>query len=178
MLPLKEATIDKHKQAERMPFNVRMFKGLLSKNEYLFYLNQQLQIFQAIEKIGLPHIGLERSKNIRTDIDELNSQEYFSNYILRSTKTYIDYLNSLSYEQVLPHIYLNYLAIMFGGQMMKKAVPSTGRMYDFDNMQEALQSVRNVQKDEWADEVNKGFDSIILIFEELESKCLNGELFS
>ena len=49
MLPLKEATSIKHKQAERMPFNARMFRGQLSKNEYLLYLTQQLQIFQAIE---------------------------------------------------------------------------------------------------------------------------------
>jgi hypothetical protein len=171
MLPLKEATSEKHKQAERMPFNVRMFKSLLNKDEYLLYINQQLQVFQAIERIGLPHNSLERSKSILADIEELNSWGYNTSIILRSTKTYVDYLNSLSYEQVFPHIYLNYLAVMFGGQMMKKSVPSSGRMYDFDNMQEALQSVRNVQKDEWADEVNKGFDFMILIFEELETKC-------
>jgi hypothetical protein len=62
---------------------------------------------------------------------------------------------------------------MFGGQMMKKAVPSTGRMYDFENMQEALQAVRRVQKDEWADEVNKGFDYLIAIFDELEKVTVN-----
>ncbi len=39
MLPLKEATSIKHKVAERMPFNARMFSGLLSKDEYLFHLN-------------------------------------------------------------------------------------------------------------------------------------------
>ena len=47
MTPLKEATSEKHKQAERMPFNIRMFKGELSKNDYLLYLNQQLQIFSG-----------------------------------------------------------------------------------------------------------------------------------
>jgi heme oxygenase len=178
MLPLKEATGERHKKAERMPFNVRMFKGLLSKNEYLLYLGQQLQIFQAIERTGVPHVSLERAKNIQTDIDELNNQGYYSNYILRSTNAYLDYLNSLTYEQVLPHVYLNYMAVMFGGQMMKTAVPSTGRMFVFDNMPDAVQSIRNVQKDEWADEVNKGFDFIILIFDELETECLSGNLFS
>jgi len=67
---------------------------------------------------------------------------------------------------------------MFGGQMIKKAVPSTGRMYVFDNMQETIQSIRNVQNDEWAEEVNKGFDFNILIFDELETECSNGQLFS
>jgi heme oxygenase len=171
MLPLKEATSEKHKMAERMPFNIRMFKGLLTKQQYLLYLNQEIQIFRIIENKGLPHSDLERVKNIQTDIDELKSESADSGSVLASTRAYSDYLDSLSYEQILPHIYLNYMAIMFGGQMMKKAVPSTGRMYDFENMQESIQSIRKVQKDEWADEVNKGYDYIILIFEELETFC-------
>ena len=40
-------------------------------------------------------------------------------------------------------------------------------------MQEVIQSIRTVQDDEWAEEVNKGFDFNILIFEELEAQCLN-----
>jgi heme oxygenase len=178
MLPLKEATGIKHKLAERMPFNSRMFKGLLSKHEYSLYLNQLLQIFQTIEETGLPHNSLNRTDKIKDDIEELKSQGYHSDSVLSSTRAYADYLGSLSREQVLPHIYLNYLAIMFGGQMMKSAVPSSGRMYVFDNMQEALQSIRNVQKDEWAEEVNKGFDFNIAIFEELETECNNVGLSS
>jgi len=178
MTSLKEATSIKHKQAERMPFNTRMFNGLLSKNEYLLYLNQQLQIFQTIERIGLPDNRLKRTENVQADIDELKSQGYFSDLILNKTIGYVNYLASLSFEQVLPHVYLNYMAIMFGGQMMKKVVPSSGRMYAFDNMKETIQSIRNVQKDEWAEEVNKGFEFIILIFEELETVCNNRQLIS
>jgi heme oxygenase len=173
MLPLKEATSIKHKQAERMPFNTRMFQGLLNKNEYLLYLNQQLQIFQTIENIGLPHESLKRTDNVKDDIGELNLQGFFTENILNATTAYVNYLGSLTYEQLLPHIYLNYMAIMFGGQMMKKAVPSTGRMYVFENMQETIQSIRNVQSDEWAEEVNKGFDYNISIFDELETECNN-----
>ena len=173
MLPLKEATSIKHKQAERMPFNSRMFRGLLSKNEYLLYLNQQLKIFQTIEHIGLPHVSLKRAESVQADIDELKSQGFYSDAVLSSTNAYANYLGSLSYEQALPHIYLNYLAIAFGGQMIKKVVPSTGRMYVFDNMQEAIQSIRNVQDDAWAEEVNKGFDFNILMLEELETQCNN-----
>jgi len=171
MLPLKEATSIKHKLAERMPFNTRMFSGQLAKEEYLLYLNQQLEIFKTIEDIGLPHNSLKRSESVQSDIDELNEEGYYSDRILDSTHAYADYLRSLSYEQVLPHVYLNYMAIMFGGQMIKKAVPSSGNMYVFNDMQESIQSIRNVQKDDWADEVNKGFDFNIQIFEELESEC-------
>lgn len=169
MLPLKEAINDKHKEAERMPFNMRMIKGLLTQSEYLLYLNQQLQIFKSIERIGIPFDKLARVGNVQDDIDDLKSQGCNSEEILNSTKAYVDYLDRLSYEQILPHVYLNYMAVMFGGQMMKKAVPSAGRMYEFDDLKEAMQSIRRLQQDEWADEVNRGFDFIILIFKELES---------
>jgi len=173
MLPLKEATSAKHKIAERMPFNARMFRGLLTKNQYLLYLNQQLQIFQTIEKVGLPHVSLKRTEHVLADIDELKSQGHDAGSILCSTRAYADYLGLLSYEEILPHIYLNYLALIYGGQMIKKSVPSSGQMYGFDNMQEAVQSIRAVQQDAWAEEVNKGFDFNISMFEELETQCLN-----
>jgi len=176
VLPLKEATSEKHKIAERKPFNVRMFRGLLSKEEYALYLNQQLQIFQVLESKGLPHNSLIRTEKVLADLDELRAEGHASDFILSSTTNYVDYLDSLSYEQALPHIYLNYMAIMFGGQMIRKSVPSTGRMYDFDNTQEAIQSIRSVQQDEWADEVNKGFDFNISIFEELEAECLSRQV--
>ena len=55
-------------------------------------------------------------------------------------------------------------------------MPSKGRMYDFENMPEALQSVRELQKDEWADEVNKGFDFIIQNFDELEKTTIDQQI--
>jgi len=178
MLPLKEAISIKHKQAETMPFNARMFKGLLNKNEYQLYLNQQLHIFKSIENIGLPNENLTRVESVQADLDELSAQGFNSDLVLKSTRAYSDYLSSLSYEQVLPHVYLNYLAIVFGGQMIKKVVPSSGKMYDFNNMPEAVQSIRAVQIDEWADEVNKGFDFNISIFDEIETECINKYSFA
>ena len=170
MIPLKEATSEKHKIAERMPFNVRMFKGEMNHEDYLLHLVQQLHIFQTMEETGLPHEDLARAKRVQMDIDELSAKGVPSKPVLNSTQEYANYLKSLSYEELLPHIYLNYLAIMFGGQIMKKSVPSSGNMYDFNNMKEAMMAVRQVQKDEWADEVNKGFDFTIDIFEELEAE--------
>ncbi len=170
MLPLKEAIAEKHRLAEKMPFNVKMFKGELSKSEYQLYLVQLLEVFKAIEERKLPHPSLNRVDAVQTDIDELTNQGCNSFKVLNSTRAYASYLKSLSDEKLLSHIYLNYLAIMFGGQMMKKMVPSSGKMYDFENMKEAMMSIRALQKDEWADEVNKGFDFNIDMFAELEKE--------
>ncbi len=172
MQSLKEATAQKHKEAETMPFNIRMFEGKLSEEEYLSHLNQQLAIFEAIEKIGLPDESLARVKAIQEDIDELKAKGCTSNKLVKSTQDYTNYLSLLNPESVLPHVYLNYLAIMFGGQMMKSKVPSTGKMYDFKDPRRAIGVVRKLQKDEWADEVNRAYDYIIRIFDELEKESV------
>jgi heme oxygenase len=173
MIPLKEAIEAKHKLAERMPFNVRMFRGQLKKLEYGLYLQQQLSVFEAIESIALPHPDLSRVGKVKQDMAEIST--VYNWEILPSTLEYVEYILSLSIEDLMPHVYLNYLAIMYGGQMMKKVVPSSGNMYEFDNMQEALLSIRSIQKDEWAVEANKGLDYNIKVFEELELVTQNSK---
>jgi heme oxygenase len=172
MLPLKEAIAEKHSQAEKMTFNQRMFKGELSKEEYVAYLCQQLGIFDAIEKYPLPHPSLNRLDKVLNDIGELVGASEDSQLqidLLHSTQQYRDYLKSLSQEELLPHVYLNYMAIMFGGQMMKKNVPGSGGLYEFDgDMREIAGSIRAIQKDDWADEANKALDYNINILDELQ----------
>ena len=170
MKPLKEATHDKHKEAERMLFNVKMFKGELTKEQYGKYLLSQLEIFSAIEEnFEMPHEGLRRKEAVMKDLKSLGI--YQLEIVDNGTLEYVSYLRGLTQEEVNAHIYLNYLAIMFGGQMMKKMTPGEGNMYEFDDMNESAATIRAIQKDEWADEVNRGFDFMIEIFKELE-KCL------
>ena len=165
MLPLKEAIAEKHSLAEKMPFNQKMFRGELSNEEYTKYLTQQYAIFSTLENNPLPHPSLNRKDLVEADIDELTSED--SGIILLGTAQYCDYLNTLTVEEQQPHIYLNYLAIMFGGQMMKEKTPGSGRMYEFEDMREAAGSIRAIQKDEWADEANKALDYNITILDEL-----------
>ena len=172
MLPLKDAIAEKHSLAEKMPFNQRMFKGELSKEEYVLYLSQQLAIFDAIEVYELPHPALNRAENIFADIKELleiQNGESVDIKPLIATNEYRKYLNNLSQEELLPHVYLNYLALMFGGQMMKSKTPGSGKMYEFEgDMREIAGSIRAIQKDEWADEANKALDFNISILDELQ----------
>jgi heme oxygenase len=176
MLPLKEAIAEKHSLAEKMTFNQRMFKGEISKEEYVLYLSQQLAIFDAIERFPLPHTSLNRLdcvvddlRELYIDIKEIGDEFTLEIVPLVSTNEYRKYLNTLTQEELLPHVYLNYLAIMFGGQMMKKNVPGSGKMYEFDgDVREIAGSIRAIQKDEWADEANKALDYNINILDELQ----------
>ena len=169
MLQLKDAIAEKHSLAEKMTFNQRMFNGELSNEEYILYLCQQLAIFDAIEVHELPHPSLDRAGNVFQDIKELVGEGQIQITPLVATNEYRKYLNTLTKEEQLPHVYLNYLALMFGGQMMKAKTPGSGRMYEFDgDMKEIVGSIRAIQKDEWADEANKALDYNINILDELQ----------
>ena len=169
MLPLKDAIAEKHSLAEKMTFNQRMFNGELSDEEYTLYLCQQLAIFDAIEIHELPHPALDRAGKVFEDIKELVGEGQIQITPLVATNEYRKYLNTLTKEEQFPHVYLNYLALMFGGQMMKAKTPGSGKMYEFDgDMREIVGSIRAIQKDEWADEANKALDYNISILDELQ----------
>jgi len=166
MIPLKEAISEKHAIAESKEFNQRMYKGELGKDEYLHYLIQQYYIFKEIESRKLPSDSLTRSHSVKKDIIELGG---FIFSTLDSTKEYIKYINGLDDNSMLPHVYLNYLALLYGGQMMKSKVPGSGNMYEFEDKQTAISSIRAIQQDSWADEANIGLDYVIKIYDELQS---------
>jgi heme oxygenase len=169
---LREATAEKHKQAERMPFNQKMMRGELTPNEYSAFLRSQHEILSTIEaKFGLPHTGMFTAERILDDLTELGVIDITPPGVV--TKKYCDYLKTLDYDTILPHIYLNYMALMMGGQILKKLVPGSGRMYDFGSEKDRkdyVQIIRNHQKDDWVDEVNCGYDFVISILDELNNE--------
>lgn len=165
MIPLKEAIAERHAKAEKMPFNQRMFNGELSPSEYANYLKTQLEIFSTLEThFTLPHPGFERSKAIQEDLEELAIPPKQ----VAASEKYVAFLKRLSQEDANAHIYLNYLALLFGGQLMQKKVPGSGKMYAFEHVPDLVTSVRSIQKDSWAAQANLGLDFVIEILRELE----------
>jgi heme oxygenase len=177
-MTLREATMEKHKIAERMPFNQLMFEGKLTNELYFEYLKTQHKIFEKIESIiELPKNFLRAGK-IYQDMIELivtmNKESNNSVNLETDVATfYCEHLSTLDEETIWPHVYLNYLALLFGGQMMKSKVPGSGKMYDFENSESIINIIRDKQKDEWADEVNMAYDYIINIFERLDKKRIH-----
>ena len=110
---LREATSELHRKAEQMEFNQRMMKGELTIEEYVKYLISQGFIFTTIENLyTLPEPSLARSSRVLDDLKELGEDIVVS---LPKTQEYVDYLSTLDNDSIQPHIYLNYLALMFGG---------------------------------------------------------------
>lgn len=164
MLALKDAIAQNHRTAEQMPVMQAMLRGELSVDQYSLYLHQMFKICAILEQHPLPHPSLNRRGAIADDLRELDSEPY----TLETTQHYINYLQMLTDTERLPHIYLHYMALLFGGQLTQTKVPGTGRMYKFEDMRECVTAIRTLQVDTWAEEVNKGFIYFMDILDELQ----------
>lgn len=157
-MSIKIKTQDIHTKAEQNTFNSRLAKGELTESEYLFYLYQLKHLFTALERGELPHPDMYRVSKIEQDIQELKSQNPIELFVVPSIQQYVDHLNSLSDTDLLPHIYTNYFAVLFGGQMIKVNAPGAGAMYEFDNKDQIIQAIRSLEQDQWEHEVRKAFE--------------------
>jgi heme oxygenase len=164
-MTLKDAIEIKHREAEQHPFMQRMYTGSLTSVEYANYLYQLFFIFGTLEYYTLPHFCMYRTWRIMEDIDELIDRKQL--IICENTRYYINYLHTRTEDEIRAHIYLHYMALMYGGQIMQKKVPGAGSIYTFDNLSDAIQEVRRTQRDEWADEANMGLTHFITILDEL-----------
>lgn len=164
-MTLKEATAYLHSKAEKTQFSQLIFSGTIPEQEYAYYLFNMYHIHNALEsKYELPHPSLNRCKAIEKDLDVLIKLKM---NLTESTKNYIHYIQSLSEDQWKAHIYVNYLAIVYGGQMIKSKVPGVGAYYNIDNMQECVGAIRALLNDDMSDEANKGFQFNIDVLDDI-----------
>lgn len=164
---LKDAIETNHRTAEQTEFNKLLMSGNVSTDEYLLYLRQLLHIFFRLEQRNvLPIDDMRRADHIIYDMSILNENKIMYS-LLPSTHVYGKYLFTISNEKLMPHIYLHYMALLFGGQMMKDRVPGPGKLYEFKNRKEIISSIREIQKDEWAAEANYGLEQFTGILDEI-----------
>lgn len=169
---LKELTKQAHHNAERQGFAKILLSGKITPELYHYYLYNQYHIYDILEsKIKLT--GLEsifRHEKIRQDIIELEETYNISNTkpLTESTKNYIRYIQSINdQEQLLAHVYVRHFGDMYGGQIIKKQVPGSGKMYEFENPEYLKSTIRDMLDDSMAQEAIICFDFATQLFKEL-----------
>jgi heme oxygenase len=141
MTTLKEVTRAVHDEAEHSEWGKLLVNGNITKAQYVHYLFNLLEIHQAIESRGvITKPEVLRVKTIINDIEATDST--ISPVTLDSTWKYVDHLNKLPDDQLWGHIYCHYLGYMYGGQIIKKAVPFSTTMLDFDDRQGCVAYIR------------------------------------
>jgi heme oxygenase len=167
MSTLRELTAESHAKAENTIFMRLLMAKALTPLEYMDYLTQFRMVYDGLEyvshKFGIlqEFEGIQRSDKIKADLEEANAVNGKRSFIRTTTILYYNYLVSLDdKEKVAAHFYVRFAGDMFGGQMLKSLVPSTGRMYDFENNLPALRmKMRELATPNLAEEAKQGIQT-------------------
>ena len=175
---LREATLEKHKQVEALPFIQYLMYGTVSKENYVIYLAEMLAIYEHLEYLadnvelfdGIEE--LPRAQKMREDLDELAP-----NYELEltpSTEKYLQYLsdlyNSNRHPYLFAHVYVRHLGDMYGGKVISKKIPGSANWYKFENRGSLNKRFTAKLYPELADEALVAFGHFENIFRDLYKK--------
>jgi len=182
-MSLKDITKDLHHAAEITQFAQTLLSGKISSDDYAKYLYQMLLVYGPIEasceRQGfLQNLkGVERAHAIYQDFTELAGKDFYNYTWLPSTVAYHLYLLDLIGDAdrkhlVKAHMYVRHMGDLFGGQIIKKQVAhvSSGKFYDFKNVEELKTAIRAELTDDLGDEARVAFQHAINIMRELNNE--------
>jgi len=173
-MSLKELTTEKHVAAEAHPFTKLLISGNMPKEVYADYLLNQHMAYLALEDLASSNnllAGIEpirRANAIRNDLQELGITDKLKIY--PATIKYVDHLATLTPQELMANIYVRHMGDMYGGQMIKKVIPGSGTMYNFQNRSDLAAELRTRLTDDMAVEANVCFDLILELFTELANE--------
>lgn len=168
---LKQLTWEAHHNAERKKFAKLLLSGKITPELYHRYLYNQYHIYMTLESlINIPEIkDINRHQKIKEDIRELETEYNITPSVplCESTKDYMRYVATLDHDGLIAHMYVRHFGDMYGGQIIKKQTPGSGKMYEFNDVESLKQKVRDMLRDDMANEANICFGYAIRLFEEL-----------
>ena len=87
------------------------------------------------------------------------------------TSEYANHIENLMLNEdvdgLIAHMYVRHFGDMYGGAMIAKRVPGSGKMYQFEDKEDLKVHLRGLLNDDMADEANRCFGYAIRLFEEL-----------
>lgn len=176
MSKLKELTWENHQKAERTEHARKLLKGMTPEEYHRYIYNQYVQyavLESRASELGVL-AGIEdicRAKNISMDMVELERDHNIQrnvDLLCPVVARYTGHIMTLEDKNdLLAHIYVRHFGDMYGGQMIAKRNPGSGKMYDFKNVEELKTTVRAMLHDDMAEEANRCFEFAMELFEEL-----------
>jgi heme oxygenase len=181
-MSLKEITHDLHSDAERTEFAKKLLSGSISKEDYANYLYQMVLIYGPIELGNRVQgffanlEGIERAHAIYQDFIELAGKDYKYTWT-PNTIAYHNYLLELMIDPerkhlIKAHLYCRHMGDLFGGQIIAKRVPGSGRFYQFKDPDALKTAIRAELTDDLGDEARVAFQFAIDIMKDLNEPSL------
>jgi heme oxygenase len=181
MSVLREITADLHREAEDTPFVQYMYSGNITVRDYGVYLRQIQKVYSELEYFGkvsgmtLDLPDLNRTGYIREDLAELGEDKYVAaipsvtNYIQRLYQLY----HSGNRDKLMAHIYVRHMGDLFGGKMIAKKVPGSGKYYQFSDRPELVKRLSEKITMDLAEEAKFAFKMSTQIFNEIQELMEN-----
>lgn len=179
MSVLREYTNAKHREAEAKPFVQYLLGGTITQPHYVMYLQQMFPVYSILEYYSelagliqdLP--DLKRSHYILQDLIELHSSYPIKKY--ESTQRYRKHIEELFYTPekrhlLMAHIYVRHMGDLYGGKIIAKKVPGSGKAYQFQDRPTLIKTLDAKLSTELVEEALIGFDLSMGMFDELQEK--------
>ena len=179
---LKELTRAHHDNAERTEFADLLLSGEISPKLYQEYLHAQLQNYRALE--GAVSVPMELEPIFRSTAIEEDLQEIEALYDLeeieddlQSTREYVKHIHTLAEDNdndgLIAHLYVRHFGDAHGGQIIKRNVPGSGLMYEFEDRRELIALTRELLHDGMEAEAKNCFEYAERLFHELIERFHN-----
>jgi heme oxygenase len=175
---LRDYTNDKHRQAEGTAFVQYMLHGAITPAHYAQYLQQMHVVYSNIEYFGeisllfhdLPDI--KRADRMREDLEELGYTVATPALpsVDRWRQRIVDLYHTGRSDQILAHVYVRHMGDMYGGKVIAKRVPGSGRCYEFEDRPGLIKALDARLSMAILDEALTAFDLAIDVFNELQEK--------
>lgn len=172
---LREITQQRHQAVEDLPFTQYLLHGNITREHYVIYLAEMLMIYRQLELYAAldGHLTdmpeLPRADRMAQDLQELDAD--YQHEPTQATRDYIQYLRDLfasnRSQQLFAHVYVRHLGDMYGGKLIARQVPGSGRWYEFDNRADLVRRFNAHLSMDLADEALVAFDWFGRIFQDL-----------
>jgi heme oxygenase len=174
---LRNYTNEKHRAAEATPFVQYMLHGNITADDYAVFLQQMELVYRNIEYFAeISHLlhelpDIKRADYMREDLRELGYN--VTEEPLPSIKKWCERIVYLYYtdkSQILAHVYVRHMGDMYGGKIIAKKVPGSGKCYGFEDRPALIKALDAKLSTDIVDEALVAFDLAIEFFNELQEK--------
>jgi heme oxygenase len=181
---LREHTNEKHRAVENTEFVQYMLHGNITADDYAVYLQQFHAIYATIEHyaeqagmlVDLPDI--KRADRIRLDIEEQGYLVLPEDKLLPAVQRWCQRIRDLAatehQDQIFAHVYVRHMGDMYGGKVIAKRVPGSGKSYEFEDRPGLIKAFDAKLSMALLDEALLAFDLAGNLFTELQQELTNG----
>lgn len=167
MITLKELTWDAHKRAEDTHIMCELLADTIHRDLYCDLVYTKYEIYRTIEdRVKFETPDLYRAPAALADWQAMSRHLPKCMPVLDA---YVAHVRSCDLTQIWGHVYVHYLAPLYGGQIIKKKISHRLpiSLYEFINPQAAIAEVRSHLTTDLATEANLAFESVITYYEQL-----------